>query len=566
MYLFKEYASKHSLPVREQKPMKFLDVLLIREITKRLTNVNKLMAKGGGAGRKPVAAHIEYIQNLGYTASLIYEVLGGTSVVLSGWDVVVDGVLTEERIRKPIRETYSAENKGTTTGKALIGLYVAMSETKTSEKNRKGHEHELQANKNPVVFNPVRMKHFSLICQEHAQQNTNNSWKAAAVLVEMHTGARITEVLGYADFFAFSELDSDLKTLLLKESRAKVQSYSLQGIEESVVQRGVLKRKNGRKKGGEYEVYVSETLPPKPVIMDLTATDIKKLVFVVRSHVYDVMKKKHPGRFVDDTTRLNSLPPSLFAPFVGQVNAFLDKNLVAGAIVNYTSDGGGAVKNVTSHTLRRFYANYSYEHHAVGMVKNVWIMSVLGHDPKSLSTSLSYTNATMQDPLAFIPVPQKGESLGIQAFNALQDIKFEFQAAIAESRRHGVVPAPAPPRAWAGMKRRRNERDENDDGLVAVLIGPPATIRRVMPERMTETRITNDENAKRRKADVVKDYVDKNFRFQHDGHSYLCKPTSTNVRKCPFGQEYISAFMGLEQTSIQAMCDEYDGIVDAFLI
>lgn len=547
MYLLKEYAAEADLPVREHMPRPFLDILLLREIIERLTNIKKMLDNGVKINDKDVEEEVKYVRDLGFTASLVYEVVADQTVKLNDFSHAVHLVFPIERMRGEISAVYGDSS---TDGKRILGFFLAMSDTKSAIKAHKGYERELEANKNPVIFNPVKMKYFSLILQGIAQKKDKDAWKAAALLIELHTGARITEALGYADFFEFSEMDLELQKMTMASIKERIKSYSLQNIGQSVVQVGVLKRKSKakRKPGDEYDVFDAEVLPPKPVLWDLDASDIKKLVYVVRSYIYEVMKAKYPNNGFE---RLNELPPSYFDPFVGRVNTFLDKHIPKGAIENLD-------KKVTSHMLRRFYANYSYEHHAHGMVRNVWIMTVLGHDQKGLTTSLSYTNATIKDPLAFIPVPQKGESLGIQAFNALQDIKYEMKNALADVISGVEQLAP---------KRKRKRNQDDGDGVVAVLLGPPATISRVMPPRDVEMRISkNDQDAQRKKADVVKQYVEEHCRFEHEGHFYLCKPNWTTLSKCHFGADYINAFLELEADFVRSMSSEYDDIVDSFLV
>ena len=559
MYLFNAFAKKQGIPLKEFKPRVALDVLLIREFIQRLNEIHKAMEEGKEANDKGIGENIETIQNIGYAASLLYEVIGNESINLGGWSAVINTVIQNQNMRGELSKEYGTGD-ASDTGKNIIGLFILMSDDKTAQKHKSGHEHELEANKNPVIFNPVKMKYFSNVLQEEAQKKSNNSWKAAALLVEMHTGARITEVLAYADFYAFGEMNKEIQILQLEEIKKKVKSYSLEDIDNAVVQVGVLKRKAKSllKPGEEYDVHVKETLPPKPVLWNLTAGDIKKLVFVVRDHVYEVIHTKYPDRLTEET-RLNHLPPSLFKSLVGQVNSYLDKRIILGAIENLPTRKDGTQRSVTSHMLRRFYANYSFEHHSHGTVRNVWIMSVLGHDPKGLATSLSYTNATMKDPLAFLPVPQKGESLGIQAFNALQDIKYEMRVALAGYRDR---PSDSPPLSHSHRSGKRKRNEVDDEKVVAVLIGTPAVVYHNMPARKAEKRISaGDADARSKKAAVVKEYVLKHCRFEKEGHFYLVKPNRATLLKSHFGNDYISAFLEIEAQLVKDWSDEYEGLI-----
>lgn len=575
MYSLLKYAAVNGRPCRETKPRNALDILLIQEIAEKLQEVVVMMRDPAlRAKDNKVRTRITYIQNLGFVASLIYEVVAGTSVQLTGWHQLIQLIVDSDDIRTRLSRAYGrSDGEKEDVGRAVIGLYLIMSRDKKIDKAQSGQDRELSANQKPVVFNTTKMKAFSNKLVDIIQSGGKDAWKAACLCVEMHTGARITEVLGYAEFESFGEMrarDPDQARVLLQDIRQKTQnSFSLDGLDDSIIQQGVLKRKSNRQRIQKRSdiSFVDETLPPKPVIMGLTAFDIKKALFVARRYVYEYMTQKYgpdsSSRSFDQGKRLRDLPPPLFKPLVGQINSYLAKVFIDGAIVGYQAHAVAerGEKKVTTHVLRRFYANYSFEHHAVGMVRNVWIMSVLGHDAKGLATSLSYTNATMQDPLAHIPIPQKAESLGVLTYNALQDVKDEIANHFRElvsggSVRQGDL---QPLR----KRRRRNEIDEDDDdSLVAVLVDAPATIRRVMPGRI-ESRTTDD----RQKADVVRDYVEKNFRFEHEGHTYLCKPTQTNLmKKGHFGHSYAHAFVTLEKEMADKWSAEYDKIVEGFLV
>jgi hypothetical protein len=558
MYLLNKYAADNKLPLRELKPRNALDVLLIQEFMKRLIEINKNKPKYHEKPNNKIKDNITAIQNIGYVASFLYEVIAGT-VKLGDFSMLVDTVIDDPHFRQQLSNAYG---DGGNVGKNIIGLYIASSTEKMTLKTTRGTEHELEANKSPIVINEIRMKHFSLILKEAAQERSDaNAWKAAACLVEMCTGARITEVLGYADFFAFNEMSQELQLLKLEEIKRKAKDYSLEKLGDAVIQMGVLKRKSKSerkpKDTEEYKVNMKETLAPKPVLFNLTANDIKKLIHVVRSHVYEYMERRGS---ITGGAMLNTLPPSLFKPLSTQVNTYLHNVMVPDAITNLPLRRDGSPGKMTTHMLRRFYANYSWKQHGTGVTKNVWIMTVLGHDRKGLATSLAYTNATFQEPMGFTPTPSKPENIGIQTFHALEDIKYEmtsgFKQALALVSRQGDSFPPLHSR-----KRRRNETSDKDK-VVAVLVGAPSVIYHTMPTRMSETRIAGGgDDVERMRADVVREYVLKNCRFQKDGHTYLVKPNKTTLLASHFGHQYIDAFLKLEAELVKSMSDEYDGVI-----
>lgn len=572
MYSLLKYAHVNKIACRETKPRNALDILIMRELVIKFKEIKKALNDPKKAiDHKSIKDAIHYIQNIGFVASLIYEVLAGTSVQLTGWNQLISLLLKDigtDR-KSQLRQRYgNPEGDPDDVGRASIGLYLIVSRDKKQQRAQIQNDKELKGNQKPVVFNTTKMKGFSNKLVNLIIDGGSDAWKAAAICVEMHTGARITEVLGYAEFESFSDMrerDPDRARVLLESIRQKTQSsYHLNGIENSIIQQGVLKRKGNRNKSGKRSdaSFFDETLPPKPVIMDLTAFDIKKALFKVRQHVYNYMYAK---KKIDKDQRLRNLPPTFFRPLTTQINAYLRQIFPDGAIVGHQAHTEGKRKNkdktVSTHVLRRFYANYSFDHHALGMVRNVWIMTVLGHDAKGLATSLSYTNATMEDPLQHIAIPQKESSMATMTLNVLQDIRDDFSNQFREIiTDHLARPSHPSVRPHSVVrKRKRNELDDDDDKtLVAVIKGPPVFVRRVMPARDTESRTTTD----REKADIVKKYVEENFLFQHEGHTYICKPTQAAlISKCHFGHTYANAFVKLEKDMVDKMAREYDDIL-----
>jgi hypothetical protein len=323
-----------------------------------------------------------------------------------------------------------------------------------------------------------------------------------------------------------------------------------------ILQVGVLKR---RKKGRSRQ-YVNEMLPPKPVIMGFSAEDIKKLVYITRLHVIKYMQEKDPS--FKEGMRLTSILPSSYGPLITQVNTFLKTMFPDGAIVGY-SKSSNDIKPPTTHALRRFYANYSYKYHARHMVKNVWIMAVLGHDTRSLATSLSYTGAIIRDTKThFTPIPQGQEGEARMIYNGLQNIQDSVVDAV-EKRLAAMTHSRVDLRDTMPLnkKRKRNNGDDGDK-LIAVLEGPPLTIEVSLPAREAEVRLENDNE----RAAVVKDYVTKNFRFKSNGHTYICKPTRQNLVKfAHFGNTYAKAFAEHEQAFMDAWNAKYDAQIETFV-
>ena len=55
-----------------------------------------------------------------------------------------------------------------------------------------------------------------------------------------------------------------------------------------------------------------------------------------------------------------------------------------------------------THALRKIYANFLYENFAVGISRNAWIAKVLGHEPTSVTASLSYTTTSISQMPKFL--------------------------------------------------------------------------------------------------------------------------------------------------------------------
>jgi len=86
--------------------------------------------------------------------------------------------------------------------------------------------------------------------------------------------------------------------------------------------------------------------------------------------------------------------------------------------------GGNANRKLTSHALRKVYANWSFDEYGFRrMSRNAWITSVLGHDKSSMTSSLSYTGARFERLLQFSDKPTDLTMLT----NELVDLKAEFK-------------------------------------------------------------------------------------------------------------------------------------------
>ena len=420
------------------------------------------------------------------------------------------------------------------------------SEDKASESKKNAREKSLQSNRAPVVFRRVDihtlLRRMKDIINEKETTDRVRCY-AAAIIVEMCTGARISEVLAYSQFYAFKDLDSDTRKSLIDITKESVPSFTMPDIELAIVQQGVLKRRPDKKysdfdddDGDDDDVVVDSiglkiVLSPKPVVLGVTPPEIQHLIYnIIRPAVAVAIKAHLVGAIGSD---LDKVSPIHFAPIIKSVNSLLREKFPGAS--SYKESTGRAI---TSHALRKFYANYSYEQHSVGMVKNVWIQSVLGHDRSSLTASLAYTSATIEDTITFKGHPTDGGvSERIEsAMSAMREDLDTLKTAVTMSSISGDVPISSS----AGVVPRLRKRlfEGSDHELVGVLMSPPLFVRRVMPRREREHRLSDPKE----RADVVYEYVHDNFTFIEGDHTYTVKPTWDNIRVCGFGYEYFKAF------------------------
>ena len=559
MCLLKEYIHNTESPVREETPKLALNFLCMREIVMTLLEVKQIMQNSGVVGddksNAEIRERITMIQNLGYTVSFLHEVTGDNT---TGWNDVIDAVFSprdDKEMRDALRSRYGSFDPNDE-GKSVIGLYITMSQDKSNTKKRAHYQHELNQNKNPVIYNVAMMHKFKKFLMGEMIKGDKHAWKAAALLVEMHVGSRITEVLGFADYFQFDRFSVDEQESIVKAIKDDHPDMNVSAMQRSIVQVGVLKRKNNK------QIFVRKRMLPKPVIMGLNVDDINKAVYVVRTHVSAWMKKNHSNVFNPPDTMLNTLPPSYFTPLVSEVNDYLKKHITKGVIQNYRN---GIPAPATTHTLRRFYAGYSYDKHSGAVLQNVWINIVLGHGDKSLAASLAYTNYNTEG----TPLEIRDEPISSQVLNLInilrEDVRenMEFKDRYLELRDRMAFTGPPV------VKRERKRERAAPDGervVVAVCVDPDPTIIHNLPER-DESRVSGDDiGAERERAAIMNEYVSDNFRVRVGDTEYVVKPTSTNLRKCPFGAGYYDAFAKHHKQTIDDLELAYTKFMDNLFV
>lgn len=229
-----------------------------------------------------------------------------------------------------------------------------------------------------------------------------------ALLVELSVGARMIEVLKVSDFY--------LPEQLYGRSPPMGDPGSFQP--GTIVQHGVAKDRDKvqieqdddghikvvdiqAKDTGDFDKQRREaqsvrTLKPKPVLFNLQPEYIRYLVYeVIRPTLITfLMQHGHDGMSKADATHLVRGDGS---------NKALTKK-IAHIMIRRTKElfPGSAI--VGTHTLRKIYANYSYDTYADKKItRNAWIQQVLGHAPGAIATSISYTGVVVTRPLAIAP-------------------------------------------------------------------------------------------------------------------------------------------------------------------
>ena len=186
------------------------------------------------------------------------------------------------------------------------------------------------------------------------------------LLVQLCCGSRFIEVLKISNYFLPSEVNVDVS--------------KIPGVvaDNGIVIIGVAKDKNKDINNDEDEtgntVQVSERqLPVKPVIFGLSPIQIKYLVYDIIRPALSVQNLSN----AQATNKYNSKAIARIRSFKG-----MDKH--------------DKKNRLGTHVLRKIYANYSYDNYSLKDIsRNAWITKVLGHEPTSVTTSLSYTTASI---------------------------------------------------------------------------------------------------------------------------------------------------------------------------
>ena len=258
--------------------------------------------------------------------------------------------------------------------------------------------------------------------------------------------------------------------------------------------------------------------------MDYTAETITRVIGYIRQFVLQWVNRTYHQL---DNYELSDITPVMINPLTAEVNTFMREWFPTNAIVGYIQ-GESDTDDIHSHTMRRFYANYSFRYYAIGMVSNVWIQSVLGHDTSSLTTSLSYSNATIADPLTFrnggadADGARHADSAVVNILHQMNKLQARFD--VIEEVLYDFT-------------------TKNKQSVIAYLnvdeFDVPVAYRVKQPKPKLPKRIISQAQM----AKIVRKYAERNTLFpSDDGYDYSVSITTRNLIACGFPLAYAKAF------------------------
>ena len=273
------------------------------------------------------------------------------------------------------------------TGQVKSGCHIFAlfsSQERLHEQFARANQSAVRNNNNPIVVerDDIReyVKMLNLAVATPSEYNTK-SWVPASVLVELATGARISEILRHSQFMSYDDLGDDNATILasFREKRQFLNDIDVSGY---LYQKGSLKKKTDGDK----------LMAPRPIMFGETIDSVKRLIYnVIRPQLLAEFKQRanawNDGGGVDGN--------------VEKVD-FNNKTLCVNRFIKRTYIGHTNTTNTrvsTTHDFRRIYANWSFDNTVLvhPVTRNTWITHLLGHDENQLVQSLSYTGVVFQD-------------------------------------------------------------------------------------------------------------------------------------------------------------------------
>jgi len=260
----------------------------------------------------------------------------------------------------------------------------------------------------------------------------SETWTSRILLVMLSSGCRLIECLSVADFYipdnahVYNDNQTGQSVPAIKQrgiAKHKIDSiddrnerrrkqYEMNIQPQMQLESGVDQYAKTRQEK-EQERQSDAVIPSKPVLLGITSEEIIDWVYnVIRpnlvNYIREAEKKQNRNEKQPEDRQLyprdQTTWPDLKQISNGQLTKLVDKivnNELSRAYPGMSRlrellPDGHPLKNpnlhiFNVHTLRKIYANYSYQNYSPSNItKPVWISKILGHAAENLTTSISY--------------------------------------------------------------------------------------------------------------------------------------------------------------------------------
>ena len=262
--------------------------------------------------------------------------------------------------------------------------------------------HELNLTTQNIT--PIDFEYSAVLAAKTAWMNTDNTdWLQKVLLVQLATGSRFIEVLKISDFYGPGDIPGgaeairDHHIVVHKVAKTKAKRGKYVAFYDAA--------KEDAKDQDLSDEPLERQLPPKPTLF-IPPSMVRYLVYkIIRPAVKKVVEAKWGKGHVPTNVELT-----------GEFNTKANKLLRAQFSTTIDDEKHTAIKG--THTLRKIYANLSYDMYSDKvMSKNAWITRVLGHEPTSVTTSLSYTGLNVKQ-----GAPEVEDRAATDRINELQQV------------------------------------------------------------------------------------------------------------------------------------------------
>jgi hypothetical protein len=262
------------------------------------------------------------------------------------------------------------------TDKYLKAVGYMTTDRKAALKKLRADKETYEQN-HPISFEAATLISFS------KKLIASNDLHDKILLVQLTTGSRWIEVVAVSQYWLVEQTDWE-------DARQDMHSsYYGRDSSRDIVVQGIAKGR--KKKGVTFQDDIGDN--DKNVSMEAINKVVgpKPVLFVppkyIQYLVYNVIRPAF--RKLDSNINDKNL-----AAIAGAYNPVTNARLKTYDLAMNVSDR----RRVHTHTLRKIYANFSYDLYASkAITKPAWIRMVLGHKPTSFMTSLAYNTASIFD-------------------------------------------------------------------------------------------------------------------------------------------------------------------------